>query len=272
LFSNFSSSNLFKLNAQLAFLSCNSLAIFTGKKVLLVEDNEINRFIAIQSLVYLGFNVTEAENGLVAINCIQNNDFDLILMDIQMPVMDGLQATTFIRENLYINTPIIALTANAFKHDIELYLERGMNDYITKPYDENEFFRKIEFVMQPSLSMQEVDTFPLFNLETIEKMSRGNADFTVKTITIFIQIATESSDEIQECIRKNNWKSLKSIAHKIKPSIDQFDIVMLKDIIRWLESYDGNSSEYSLWLQNAEKTIKVLKSVCLKFEKMITTK
>ena len=247
-------------------------AIFTGKKVLLVEDNEINRFIAIQSLVYLGFNVTEAENGLVAINCIQNNDFDLILMDIQMPVMDGLQATTFIRENLYINTPIIALTANAFKHDIELYLERGMNDYITKPYDENEFFRKIEFVMQPSLSMQEVDTFPLFNLETIEKMSRGNADFTVKTITIFIQIATESSDEIQECIRKNNWKSLKSIAHKIKPSIDQFDIVMLKDIIRWLESYDGNSSEYSLWLQNAEKTIKVLKSVCLKFEKMITTK
>jgi PAS domain S-box-containing protein len=246
--------------------------VFKGKKVLLVEDNEINRFIAIQSLTYLGFEVTEAENGLVAINIIQNNDFDLILMDIQMPVMDGLQATTFIRENLYNSTPIVALTANAFKHDIELYLEKGMNDYITKPYDENEFFRKIEFVMQNSLSIQSATILPLFKLDTIQKMSRGNNDFVLKLLIIFVQTATNNIEDIKECINNNDWNRMKSIAHKIKPSIDQFDIITLKEIVRWLENYDGNQTMYSLWLKNVNTTMETLESVQLKFQEILATK
>ncbi|MFY8189120.1 MAG: ATP-binding protein [Flavobacterium sp.] len=107
--------------------------VFKNKKALLVEDNEMNRFIAIQSLSYLGFEVIEAENGKIAIDKVSSFEFDLILMDIQMPVMDGLEATGYIRNQLKNNTPIIALTANAFKHDIELYMSKGMNDYIIKP-------------------------------------------------------------------------------------------------------------------------------------------
>jgi PAS domain S-box-containing protein len=121
---------------------------FKGMKALLVEDSEMNRFIAIQSLDYLGFETIEAENGKIAIEKVQHESFDLILMDIQMPIIDGVQATIEIREKLKINTPIIALTANAFKHDIDLYLSKGMNDFITKPYDEQDFFRKIEHVLQ----------------------------------------------------------------------------------------------------------------------------
>jgi PAS domain S-box-containing protein len=243
-----------------------------GKKALLVEDNEINRFIAIQSLAYLGFEVTEAENGLVAINSIQKNDFDLILMDIQMPVMDGLQATTFIRENLNITIPIIALTANAFKHDIELYLQKGMNDFITKPYDESDFFRKIDFVMQNSSTLKSEIEPALFNLSTIQKMSRGNNDFVVKLLTIFIHTANKSVKDIQVCINNNDWNTMKSIAHKIKPSIDQFDIVILKDIIRWLEMYDGDTIAHSLWIYNTNKTIEVLQSVSLKFQETLASK
>lgn len=242
---------------------------FIGKKVLLVEDNEINRFIAIQSLIYLGFEVTEAENGLMAINIIQNNDFDLILMDIQMPVMDGLQATSFIRENLYKTTPIIALTANAFKHDIDLYLQKGMNDYITKPYDEDDFFRKIEFVMQNSFPLESDTDIPLFKLDTIQKMSRGNNDFVKKLLEIFVQSTNENIEIMYKCKINTDWKTMKSIAHKIKPTIEQFEIVQLKEIIRWLENFDGNVELNVIWNEKVNLSITVLKSVCVKFQEML---
>jgi len=111
--------------------------------ILLVEDNEMNRFIALQTLKQIGANIVEAGNGKEAIQIMENEQFDLILMDIQMPEMDGVQATQFIRTDLGLDVPIIALTANAFKHDIEQYLAHGMNDYITKPYDEIDFLKKV---------------------------------------------------------------------------------------------------------------------------------
>ncbi len=120
---------------------------FTGEKALLVEDNSMNRFIAKHSLNYLGLETIEAENGQIAIEILVSQKFDLILMDIQMPVMDGVEATIYIRNVLKIDTPIIALTANAFKHDIDLYLKSGINDFITKPYYENDFFYKVEHVL-----------------------------------------------------------------------------------------------------------------------------
>jgi PAS domain S-box-containing protein len=266
---------VFKIGVEDSLMSLGQKlkeGVFKGKRVLLVEDNEINRFIAIQSLTYLGFEITEAENGLVAINIIQNNEFDLILMDIQMPVMDGLQATTFIRENLYNSTPIIALTANAFKHDIELYLEKGMTDFITKPYDEDDFFSKIEFVMQNSVLSHRFFIPPLFKLDTVQKMSRGNNDFVLKLLTIFIQTSIKIDESMQECINKNDWKSMNSIAHRVKPSIDQFEIIELKEIIRWLENYDGNQTLYSLWLKNVNITLEILGSVRLKFQEILASK
>lgn len=114
-----------------------------GCKILLVEDNKINRLIAGKSIESLGCFYDEAENGEKAIELLQTNSYDLILMDIQMPVMDGVEATRFIRNNLNIETPIVALTANAFKHDLDHYEEVGMNDHIIKPFEEEDFFYKI---------------------------------------------------------------------------------------------------------------------------------
>lgn len=245
--------------------------IFEGKKVLVVEDNEINRFITIQSLDYLGFQVTEAENGWIAINKIQKEDFDLILMDIQMPIMNGIQATTFIRENLNVSTPIIALSAHAFKHDIELYLQKGMNDFITKPFDENDFFRKIELVMELSLPLQTENDLPLYNLSTVEKISRGNNDFVIKLLTIFTDVANNSVIEMQECIKNNDWKSMKAIAHKIKPSINQLDMVTLKEFIHWLDLYEGDINDYKLWIEYATTTIDILKEISMQFQNKLNS-
>lgn len=115
----------------------------TGKKVLLVEDNKINRLIAGKSLEIIGCIYKEAVNGLEALELLKNETFDLILMDIQMPEMDGVEATKIIRNELKITIPIIALTANVFKQDIDSYLAVGMNDFIIKPFEEENFFEKI---------------------------------------------------------------------------------------------------------------------------------
>lgn len=115
----------------------------TGVKVLLVEDNKINRLIAGKALEMLGTTYVEAINGIEAIEILKNEFFDLILMDIQMPEMDGVEATKWIRNQMNISTPIVALTANVFRQDIDSYLEIGMNDYIIKPFDEEDFLKKI---------------------------------------------------------------------------------------------------------------------------------
>jgi CheY-like chemotaxis protein len=113
------------------------------KKVLLVEDNKINRLIAGKSLETMGCTYEEAINGIEAIDILKIKMFDLILMDIQMPDMDGVEATKFIRNEMKITTPIVALTANVFKQDLDSYIAVGMNDFIIKPFDEENFFEKV---------------------------------------------------------------------------------------------------------------------------------
>ena len=243
---------------------------FIGKKALLVEDNEMNRFIAMQSLDYLGFKTVEAENGLIATELIQKENFDLILMDIQMPVMDGAEAATYIREELKKSTPIIALTANAFKHDIDLYLKKGMNDFITKPYDELDFFRKIEHVM--SLSKDDIKVEdeinkeikqdkPLYDLGQLQQMSRGNEQFVDKMVKLFISLAKDNIQIFEQSLNNNDINTITKTAHKIKPSIDQMGIESLKEVIRKVENYNIESGSKEELIINIGIIIRVLRLV-----------
>jgi two-component system, sensor histidine kinase and response regulator len=112
-----------------------------GARVLLVEDNEINQEVAIGQLEDAEIFVDLAENGEVALRLIRDNDYDAVLMDMQMPVMDGVEATRIIRSDPRFETlPIIAMTANAMAADRILCLEAGMNDHIAKPIDPDQLF------------------------------------------------------------------------------------------------------------------------------------
>ncbi|QQO10191.1 response regulator [Breznakiella homolactica] len=115
---------------------------FAGSRILLVEDNEINQMVAEELLRQGGMDVTIAENGKTALELLDTREFDLVLMDIQMPEMDGLTATKLIRKNeRFKNLPIIAMTAHAMSDDREKSLSAGMDDHITKPIDSLELFR-----------------------------------------------------------------------------------------------------------------------------------
>lgn len=119
-----------------------------GATVLLVEDNEINRELAIELLAQQGIKVVIAVNGKEALERLAENDFDLVLMDCQMPVMDGYQATQEIRQMpQYASLPIIAMTANVLPQDIERALQAGMNDHIAKPLQIEQMFATLEHWM-----------------------------------------------------------------------------------------------------------------------------
>ncbi|MDX1737311.1 MAG: response regulator, partial [Alphaproteobacteria bacterium] len=126
-----------------------------GATVLLVEDNEINRRVATDFLLDVGLIVDEAHDGLQAIEKIDNNQYDLVLMDIQMPNMDGLTAARKIRENpKHANLPIVAMTAHAMASDRKESLDAGMNRHISKPFDPVDFYNMLVEQIPPRLQTQ----------------------------------------------------------------------------------------------------------------------
>ena len=121
-----------------------------GARILLVEDNEINQQFAQELLEGVGFEVTIANNGREAVNAVQAEEFDAVLMDVQMPEMDGYQATSEIRKHeRFRDLPIIAMTAHAMAGDKEKSLAAGMNDHITKPINPDHLFSTLFAWIKP---------------------------------------------------------------------------------------------------------------------------
>lgn len=123
----------------------NNTELVSDKKIhiLLVEDNVLNQKLALRVLEKFGFTTDLAQNGRIAVEKVSSNRYDMILMDLQMPEMDGYQATTFIRNELKNQTPIMAMTAHSLVGEKDKCIEIGMNEYITKPFNQRELFEKI---------------------------------------------------------------------------------------------------------------------------------
>ncbi|MBI3815476.1 MAG: response regulator, partial [Nitrospinae bacterium] len=133
-----------------------------GLRILLVEDNIVNQRLAVELLSIRGHKITIANNGKEAIEILEREDFDLVLMDCQMPEMDGFEATKTIRshgsEVRNHDIPIIAMTANAMKGDRERCIEAGMNDYVSKPFHRNDLLRKVEHCSPTAQRQQKIIT------------------------------------------------------------------------------------------------------------------
>jgi signal transduction histidine kinase len=124
-------------------LNLSKESITSGTKVLVVEDVILNQLLIKIILLDFGFDIEIADNGQIAVDLLQNNEYDIVLMDLQMPVMNGFETTSYIRNVLNSKIPIIALTADVTTADVEKCISVGMNDYISKPIDEQLLFGKI---------------------------------------------------------------------------------------------------------------------------------
>lgn len=241
-------------------------ASIKGKRILLVEDNEVNRLVASYSLKRLEVEIVEAENGEQAIEILKKQKFDLVLMDIQMPIMDGIKATQVIRNELKLGMPIIALSANAFKSEIDACKSIGMNDYITKPYVEKEFVQKVvKQCTQSIMSDSKAENLKIkhkhYDLMQLEFMSKGNPKVMKNILEVFEQNFKESARVVEEAFASNDLITVKQIAHKIKPSIDFIGTTELKENVRELESFNLERPRPAHYMRKlAETLIQALRS------------
>lgn len=217
-------------------------SILKNSRILLVEDNEINRLVVVTTLGYYGADITETVNGEEAVNAVRDDDYDVILMDMQMPVMNGLEATRLIRGELRSDIPIIAFTANAIKGENEKCIEAGMNDYISKPFEEEDLVNMIakwlgkDTAANKTKEDSNMKTLEkLYDLSKLHEISRGNHSFVQKMISLFTDQAPASVSEIKTALEENDLPRIRAIAHRIKPSLDNMGINSFHNGIRELE-------------------------------------
>jgi PAS domain S-box-containing protein len=210
--------------------------------VLLVEDNDINRLYAKSILKNWQCYIDVAENGLVAIEKIKNNFYDVVLMDIQMPVMDGYEATRAIRSmNQSVKVPIIALTANATQSDVEKCMLAGMDDYLPKPFTPEDLYRKLfkDLKIRPSHKTPKQEPAPApvtsYNLQYLRSVSGNNAEFIREMITTFLHTLPGILAEMQRAAQDRSWEKLSRLAHQIKPSFTLMGLDGLRSRVLFIE-------------------------------------
>ncbi|MBS1655346.1 MAG: response regulator, partial [Bacteroidetes bacterium] len=242
-------------------------SVLRDKKILLVEDNEMNRLVAITVLKNYGVHISEVVNGAEAVEAVKSFSYDLVLMDVQMPVMDGIQATRIIRSGLDKYIPIIALTANAIKGESDRCLEAGMSDYVSKPFEEEDlvttiakwFGKSVKTKQKGNVGKEAAVSVPLYDLSKLEKIANGNKEFVNKMIRLFCDQLPEAVSEIKNAYSKNDFSTIKSVAHRIKPGIDNMGITSLHQEIREIEVLaltNEKSGQMSSLIKKLETTIK----------------
>ncbi|MFV8375752.1 response regulator [Flavobacterium sp. LB1P71] len=213
-------------------------------KILLVEDNELNQLLAIKVFEKWEKEIDIADNGKIAIDKIEKNDYDIILMDIQMPEMDGNEVTKHIRTNMgsKSNIPIIALTAHATLGEEKRSLESGMNDYLSKPFDFNVLLEKLHHNLMnvnnnKSFDLsEEEEVEKLINFKYLNEFADGDTVFIEKMVSLFLHNAPLALEAIIEANEIDNIIVLKAEVHKLKSSISLLGITSASKCIDIIES------------------------------------
>jgi CheY-like chemotaxis protein/HPt (histidine-containing phosphotransfer) domain-containing protein len=226
-----------------------------NRKILVAEDVELNQYLARHILESWDFEVVIANNGREALEALEKSAFDCILMDVQMPEMDGIEATQHIRklpDPVKANIPIIALTANALKGDSEKYLAAGMTDYLAKPFDEARLFqvisRNLTRVPSPvgpaadilSSNNNKSNMTPvngrLYDLSMVQSVSGGDEGFIRKMVALFIETVPQNLQDLKNALQEKNWDLVGKTAHKLKSTIDSMGIKSIRQEIRTVEA------------------------------------
>jgi CheY-like chemotaxis protein len=197
-------------------------------RILLIEDNEANTIVATKFLNQWGIQPDYATNGQMAVEMVQHQRYDLLLMDLQMPVMDGYTATRYIRslEDVYFQKlPIIALTASAMSDVKQKLLEIGMNDYVTKPFNPPELYNKITYYTKAATSCTaEVPAGPRGKfdnsvLQAIDSIAGDDQDFKQRLIAVYIQALEECKSVYEQVLSIKDEPSLRELSHKMYPTL-----------------------------------------------------
>jgi CheY-like chemotaxis protein len=226
--------------AQRKEQEARALEHIQGAQLLLVEDNEINQQVAKEILQGAGLNVTVANDGQEAVNAVMENNYDAVLMDVQMPVMDGYTATREIRKDKHFkDLPIIAMTAHAMAGDEDKSLEAGMNGHVAKPIDPDQLFATLQEWIKPSEKRAQVKKtevpverpesdktvpeeeelpkdLPGFDLSDGLKRLQGNKRLYRKLLLSFANDCRGVANDIRIALDAKDFERTYSLVHNIK--------------------------------------------------------
>jgi len=261
-----------------------------GIRVLVAEDNLTNQEIALAVLESAGIFVEIARNGKEAVKAVRRSHFDAVLMDIQMPEMDGYEATKIIREDSrFTSLPIIAMTAHAMKGDEEKCLEAGMDGYISKPINQERLFYIIwkSMRLQEPLSAKEPEAvseetvvteakdlparLPGINIEDALKSLNIGSDIFKNILIKFLRSNKDTMSKIRSAFESEDWESLMQMSHSLKGSAGNIGANELQEAAYELEkaSRDGVVKPPALFL--IEKVGAALKQVQESLQSLVAT-
>lgn len=255
--------------------------------VLLVEDNEFNRMVAEDTLKELLPDITleVAVNGQQAFDMVKNKQYDIVLMDIQMPVMDGLSATRLIRATLpepARDTKIIAMTANVLQEDVQHYFDTGINAYVAKPFHNDELLLQMASVLDPAPKQKPKEASkpaaqetpaptvvaPVTDLYFLKQLTNGNQEKMTKYVTMFLDNAPRLLSSIDTALAKRDFPSLKIAAHSLKPQLSYMGVKEEVSNIFLIEQTASEAGHY----ERLAPLIETLKQVCEQAFKELSNK
>jgi len=225
--------------SKLTFLTKETLKINTevlsGKSVLIVDDDAMNRMLG--EIILEGFNmeVSMASDGREAIDLLAERKFDILLLDIHMPVVSGLDVARFIRKELNDqNVKILAVTADMIREELNQYLDQGIDDLIIKPYREINMFNKLCQVLNVDSDLIQHETIrivlkeeqesTLYDLSELRSITRDNEAFFNEMIQTFIENAENGIEQIKTAYKAGEWDEVRESAHRLTPSFKHLSI------------------------------------------------
>lgn len=249
----------------------DSIRQLQGTHVLLVEDNELNQELALALLTGHGISVEVAINGQEAVDMLGQSQYDGVLMDCQMPVMDGYTATQVIRQQLQLmDLPVIAMTANAMLSDIEKVKQVGMNDHIAKPVNVQDMFNTMARWIKPSGSVPvdqvieaeqnitrgstDIALPDISGLDTRAALARvgGNKRFYIKLLKLFADRQPGKNITTHEALAAGRWKEVKNAAHEAKGVLGSIGATVLQEAASELQSLVEQEADEKQLKQKAE--------------------
>jgi signal transduction histidine kinase/CheY-like chemotaxis protein len=226
--------------------------------VLLLEDNILNQKLAKSVIDEFGFDLDIANNGEEGIEMFSQKTYDLILMDLQMPVKDGYQTTEYIRCELKSDIPIIAMTAHSLVGEQQKCFDIGMNGYVPKPFKQADLLNEINRVM----NKRPAENFKGINLSYLLEMSCGDQGFVKDMMELFISKVPVEIDLLEKAIDTRDYDAVKKIAHNMKSSLPIFKLDELLKHLSLLEKQaiaakfnDETSKKFDSLKQGLTETI-----------------
>ncbi|HEU4575811.1 MAG TPA: ATP-binding protein [Chitinophagaceae bacterium] len=187
--------------------------------VLIAEDNQMNQQLMKHLMTNYELDFDLVDNGLAAVAALQKKQYDIVLMDIQMPEMDGYRTTQHIRSKLKSGIPIIAMTAHAMPGEKEKCLSYGMNDYISKPIREAELLHLMQrYTQQYAVTASKTDQ-PVIDLNYLKEISKGDSRFEQEMIRQFTIQVPEEIAALERAIQQRDYPTIRQLAHGLKSSV-----------------------------------------------------